>query len=103
MAELWFAAAIWLVTHLGISSTPLRGVLVNTIGQGAYLGLYSLVAAGSLGYLIWVYTSVPSFDYLWLPNPDLYWAATNHDAGCIHIAGWRFHGPQSDECRDEYQ
>jgi uncharacterized membrane protein len=75
MAELWFAAAIWLVTHLGISSTPLRGVLVNTIGQGAYLGLYSLVAAGSLGYLIWVYPSVPSFDYLWLPNPDLYWAA----------------------------
>lgn len=75
MNEILLAALIWLVTHLGMSSTPLRGVLVNTVGANAFLGLYSLVAFASLGYLIWVYTEVPRFDYLWLPNPDLFWVA----------------------------
>lgn len=75
MSELWVAVLIWLVTHLGISSTPLRGILIRSIGQNAYLGLYSLLAAASLVYLIWIYTEVPRFDYLWLPDPDLYWVA----------------------------
>ena len=73
MSEVLFAGIIWLVSHLAISSTPLRGIIVKTVGDGVYLGIYSLVAAVSLGYLIWVYTDVPRFDYLWLPNPDLYW------------------------------
>ncbi len=75
MSELWIAVIIWLVTHLGISSTPLRGVLVRSMGQSAYLGLYSLLATASLVYLIWIYTEVPRFDYLWLPDPSLYWVA----------------------------
>ncbi len=75
MSEMMFAAVVWVVTHLGISSTPLRRMLVGGIGERAYLGLYSLVAAAALAYLIWTYTSVPRFDYLWMPNPDLYWVA----------------------------
>jgi len=75
MSEMMFAAIVWVVTHLGISSTPLRRLLVGAVGERAYLGLYSLVAAGALTYLIWTYTSVPRFDYLWMPNPDLYWVA----------------------------
>ena len=75
MAEMWLAALLWVGTHLGISSTPLRKAIVGAIGEQAYLGLYSLIAAGTLAYLIWVYTDVPRFEYLWLPNPDLYWVA----------------------------
>jgi uncharacterized membrane protein len=73
VSEIVFAACLWVFTHLGISSTPLRRILIQAIGEKAYLGVYSLIAAGALGYLIWVYGSVPRFDYLWLPNPDLYW------------------------------
>ncbi len=73
MSEMLVAALLWVVTHLGISSTPLRNVLVRSIGEKAYLGVYSLIAAGALVNLIWVYNTVPRFDYLWLPNPDLYW------------------------------
>jgi uncharacterized membrane protein len=88
MVELWFAASLWLLTHLGISSTPLRGVLVNLLGQAAYLGLYSVIAAGTLGYLVWVYTDVPRFEYWWLPNPDLYWVAKlTMPIACILLVG----------------
>ncbi len=75
MNEISLAAFLWVATHFGLSSTPLRDVLVRAIGTNAYLGVYSLIAAASLGYLIWVYSDVPRFDYYWLPNPDLYWVA----------------------------
>lgn len=75
MSEIWVASLLWVGTHLGLSSTPLRKILVGVIGEQFYLLVYSLLAAGTLGYLIWVYTDVPRFDYLWLPNPDLYWFA----------------------------
>ena len=73
MGEIFTASVIWVVTHLGISSTKLRDVLVNRIGVGAYLGLYSIIATAALVYLIYLYTVVPRETYLWLPNPDLFW------------------------------
>jgi len=73
MTEISLAALIWVVTHLGISSTRVRGMLVGAIGEQRYLAVYSLVAAAALVYLVWVYTQVPRFDYLWMPDPDLYW------------------------------
>jgi len=75
MAELWLAAGLWVGTHLGISSTPVRGGLVRVMGEGLYMLFYSLLAAVTLGYLIWVYVHAPRFDYLWMPDPDLYWYA----------------------------
>lgn len=75
MSEIILAAVLWVGSHLGLSSTPLRGVLVNRIGAQGFLILYSLLAFATLGYLIWVYTSVARLDYLWLPNPDLFWVA----------------------------
>lgn len=75
MSEMMLAALIWVVTHLGLSSPPLRPWLVKTIGSNGFLGVYSLVAFASLGYLIWVYSEVPHFDYLWEPNPALFWVA----------------------------
>ena len=75
MTEMMIAALVWVVSHLGISSTPLRKTLVGAVGEKGYLGLYSLIALAAFIYLIWTYNSVPRFDYLWMPNPDLYWVS----------------------------
>ncbi|MCZ6643838.1 MAG: NnrU family protein [Gammaproteobacteria bacterium] len=66
--------ALFLATHLGISSTPLRTKLTDSLGQRGYLGLYSLLAIATLGYLIWLYNIVPRYDYFWGLDPALYWA-----------------------------
>lgn len=68
MTILIAGALALLVTHLGVSSTPLRGVLIKTVGEGAYLGIYSLLAAVTLGLLIYGYASVPHYDFLWVPG-----------------------------------
>ena len=68
------AGLIFLLTHLGVSSTNLRTRLVGMMGERAYLGLYSLLAAATLGYMIWVYIEVPRYGYFWELDPNLYWA-----------------------------
>ena len=73
MGEILDAALLWFGTHLGLSSTPLRQGIVNVVGAQGFLLVYSLVAAATLGYLIYIYSVVARLDYLWLPNPDLYW------------------------------
>ena len=75
MPDILVASLLWVGTHLGLSSTRLRKMLVDAIGEKAYLGVYSLLAAATLGYFIWVYLEVPRYEYLWLPDPDLYWFA----------------------------
>jgi uncharacterized membrane protein len=62
-------------THLGISSTGLRGWLVSRVGQGAYLGVYSLIAAVTLGFLIFAYNGAPPGELLWAPSLGLRWTA----------------------------
>ena len=63
MGNLVAATAAFLATHL-ISSTPLRGKLVAAIGEWPYRGLYSLVAAVTLGWMIWAYATA-LHDHLW--------------------------------------
>jgi len=72
MALMMMAGLLFLGTHLGISSTGLRGVLVARIGQGGYLAVYSLLALATLAYVIWLYGQLPRTDYFWLPNLSLY-------------------------------
>ena len=62
MTHLVLAAAAFLATHY-VSSTPLRARLVATIGQ-SYLGLYSVTAFATLGWMIWAYERAPFFN-LW--------------------------------------
>ena len=62
------AAILFLVTHLGVSSTPLRGMLVGAIGEQAYLGIYSLVSAITIGFLIYAYVHMPHTDFVWVPG-----------------------------------
>ena len=62
MPHLVLAAIAFLATHY-IASTPLRGALVATLGK-AYLALYSLLAAATLGWMIWAFYHAP-FINLW--------------------------------------
>lgn len=68
MELLAIAAFAFLATHLGVSATPLRGVLVTSMGEGLYQGLYSLVAIVTLGLMIYTYGSVSHHEYLWYPS-----------------------------------
>jgi len=73
MPELFAASATWLLTHLGLSGSPLRGVLVARIGEGPYRGLYSLVAAGALAWLILAWAGAPRTILLWESTAWLRW------------------------------
>ena len=75
MGALILAGLLFVATHLGISSTGLRGWLVNRVGQNAYLGLYSLIAAITLGFLIFAYNGAPPAELLWAPSLTLRWTA----------------------------
>lgn len=75
MLQMVIAGALLLGTHLGVSSSGLRGRLVAMLGEKGYLGLYSLVSLATLGYLIWLYGELPRYDYIWAPRPALYIAA----------------------------
>ena len=61
--QLYCAAAAFLLTHC-VSSTPLRGALVGAIGEKAYLGVYSLAAFATLGWMVWAYNRAP-LEPLW--------------------------------------
>ena len=72
MLQMLVAGALFVGTHLAISSTPARARLISMVGTRGYLGLYSLCALATLGYLIWLYGAVPRRDYVWQPSPLLY-------------------------------
>ena len=62
-AQLWFATAAFIATHF-VTSTPLRPALVRSIGEKKYLGLYTLVAFATLGWMIWAVARSPD-EPLW--------------------------------------
>ena len=78
----------FLLTHLGVSSTKVRDHIVDMIGEQVYLLIYSLVALVFLVYFIWIYLETPRYDYLWMPNPDLYWLAKlSMPLACVLLVG----------------
>ena len=68
MEMLLLACAAFLATHF-IPSTPLRGVLVKSLGQWGYTGVYSAIAFGMIGWMGWAYTRAP-VEPLW---PGVRW------------------------------
>lgn len=64
-----YAALIFIGIHL-LSSTPVRATVIKSVGERAWLGLFSLAAALSLGWLLWAYGAAPR-EALW-SAPD--WA-----------------------------
>lgn len=75
MVEVMIAGAFLLISHFGISSSPARAVLVGKLGEGPYLGLYSLVSLAALGWLIYAFSNATRFDYLWPLDASLYWVS----------------------------
>jgi uncharacterized membrane protein len=71
MTGLVVAAAVFLLIHLVISGTRLRDAITGVIGQGPYMGLFSLA---SIAVLIWM-----GFAYghaRGAPGDAVYWTAT---------------------------
>jgi len=66
-ALLAVAAILFAVTHLGISSTPLRGMLVKALGDNGYMGLYSVISIVAIVWLSYLYAGMGHSDYLWMP------------------------------------
>ena len=58
LAQLVVATLAFVATHF-VSSTPLRGAIAGAIGEKAWLGLYSLVAFATIGWMAWAYTKAP--------------------------------------------
>ena len=76
MSELaWLAlwAALFVAQHLGVTSSGLRARLVGTMGEKAYLGLYSIVSIGVLVMLIRAYNATAPSMLLWPTHELLRW------------------------------
>ena len=65
VAEVWVAGLVLLLTHFGISSTSLRDRMVRRVGEGPFRGLYSLIAAAALVWLILAWRASPPGAVLW--------------------------------------
>jgi uncharacterized membrane protein len=63
MTHLVLAVIVFLATHY-VASTPLRGALIESIGEQPYLGSYTLVSFLTLGWMIYAYMHAP-FAPLW--------------------------------------
>jgi uncharacterized membrane protein len=63
--SLALATAAFVGTHL-LLSHPLRSALVGRLGERGFLGLYSLVAFVTLGWMIWAYRSGDSIAPRWM-------------------------------------
>ena len=54
-----------MVSHFGISSTALRDVLIARIGLGPYRGVYSLIAAAAIVWMVMAFNRAPAEPVLW--------------------------------------
>lgn len=72
MTLLWLAAIAFVGTHF-LLSHPLRAPMVRITGEAAFSGIYSLVAAITLAWIIIAYRSAPT-DAPWWPVGNGLWA-----------------------------
>lgn len=65
-------AALFVGTHFALSH-PLRRPLVAAVGEGAFLGIYSVVAFATGALAVWTFLAAPTTALLW-PVGDGLWA-----------------------------
>jgi len=76
MTSLTLAGLFFLAIHVVISGSRLRGRLVRSIGEPAYLGVFSLLSAAALGWLIVAYGRAHATANVWWTAPAwLRWPA----------------------------
>ena len=59
MINLALAAAFFVIIHIGVSGSALRGQIVGRTGLGAYMGLYSVVSLAGMIWLVSAYKDAP--------------------------------------------
>ena len=74
-ASLISACAVFVGTHF-LMSHPLRARLVRALGNGGFLGFYSLVSLATFGWMIWAFKNAPKGEYHWLPT-DVIWVVSS--------------------------
>jgi uncharacterized membrane protein len=74
LGPLIFAAAVFVASHF-LLSHPLRRPLVQRLGEGTFLGVYSIVAAVALTAMVWAVMAAPSTAPIWRVGNTL-WAAS---------------------------
>ncbi|HYD88242.1 MAG TPA: NnrU family protein [Vitreimonas sp.] len=81
MSGFAWALALFVLIHVGVSATGLRGQLVRRIGEGPYRALFALVSLALLVWLIQGYAAMradpfdPLNEALWAPPSWLRWPA----------------------------
>lgn len=65
-ASLLAAAIAWVVLHIGVAGTGVRGAIVARIGQGAFRGLFVVASFVLLGWLIHAYNVAGPVQQLWI-------------------------------------
>ena len=76
MSALLLAVGFFLAIHLLVSGTRLREALTVRIGQGAYMGLFSLASLAGLAWLIFAYGAArqaQSNEVMWSVTPTTRW------------------------------
>lgn len=71
IAHLALASLVFLATHF-VSSTPLRKPIVESFGERAYLGAYSVVSFVTIGWMVWAYGRAPSVVLWQIPGVKLW-------------------------------
>lgn len=69
------AAGSFVGTHF-LLSHPMRAPIVKAVGAGAFMGLYSLVATATLGWLVLEFRAVPVEAPLWAVGDGLWIVGT---------------------------
>ena len=84
MQLLQLATVVFLATHFS-ASTPLRTGLVRLVGDGGYLGLYSVVSLATLAWMIWAYARAPH-ESVWIGEEFKAWAVFLMPVSLVFIA-----------------
>lgn len=75
IGNLALACAAFIGTHF-LLSHPLRTPLVRAMGEGAFRGVYSLVAFATFGWMLWAWQVVPKSNPAWLAGDAVWIVAT---------------------------
>jgi uncharacterized membrane protein len=76
MTLLFIAALLWLAIHLGLSGTRLRDRVAGVTGERGFPGLFSLLAIGAIGLLIYAYRESDTLPLWYAPS----WLVATVDA-----------------------
>jgi uncharacterized membrane protein len=70
-ASLIIACGAFVGTHF-LMSHPLRAGMVSRLGNGGFMGVYSLVSLATFGWMIWSFRQAPISDDFWIVS-DVVW------------------------------